>query len=251
MTKLFFTFFFLLFFSYANAGTRHPSIDDEQTLSYGQHFIHTVLIIGINNEGDLFGGSGVAINDRVILTAAHLLWNSKKVAIYIPHKKEKYAATEAIIHGDFDFKKLGYNDIALLVTDKKMNYEWYPKLYSPKNELGKLCSMSGYGASGTFKTGAITKDDQLRAGSNIISKIEKNLLICTASKELETSLEYITNSGDSGGPLFIDNKIAGINSAVLAYDRKVDGNFGDESGHTRVSLFTDWITENAQRHLDK
>jgi hypothetical protein len=38
-------------------------------------------------------------------------------------------------------------------------------------------------------------------------------------------------------------KLAGINSCVLADDKTLDSNINDWSGHTRVSLFVDWVKE--------
>ena len=54
--------------------------------------------------------------------------------------------------------------------------------------------------------------------------------------------------GDSGGGLFIDNKLAGINSLVMSSDGKPDSSWTDESGHTRVSKFVSWIDKIIQNN---
>jgi hypothetical protein len=63
----------------------------------------------------------------------------------------------------------------------------------------------------------------------------------------KTELEFLIASGDSGGGLFIDNKLAGINSCVMAVDKKPDSTYNDESGHTRISKFIGWIKENIEK----
>ena len=61
------------------------------------------------------------------------------------------------------------------------------------------------------------------------------------NNERMTELEFLIGSGDSGGGLFLDGKLAGINSCVLAIDKKPNSTYSDESGHTRVSKYIDWI----------
>ena len=103
--------------------------------------------------------------------------------------------------------------------------------------------MAGLGFTGTFNTGIERADGKKRAGSNFIDRIERKILICSPSKRNEkiTELEYLIGSGDSGGGLFISNKLAGINSCVISSDKKTDSSYGDRSGHTRISVFKDWI----------
>jgi len=67
----------------------------------------------------------------------------------------------------------------------------------------------------------------------------------------DTNLEYCISHGDSGGGLFIDQKLAGINSIVLASDKNPDSNYGDESGHTRISKYKDWIEDNIKSPKEK
>jgi hypothetical protein len=50
--------------------------------------------------------------------------------------------------------------------------------------------------------------------------------------------------------LFIENKLAGINSFVAADDGKPNSNYGDESGHTRMSLYYNWILEQMKEPID-
>ena len=101
----------------------------------------------------------------------------------------------------------------------------------------------GYGITGNFNTGAKVSDGKKRAGSNVIDYIEKHILVCSASKPGNriTELEFLISNGDSGGGLFIDQKLAGINSGIMCSDKKLDSSYGDESCHTRISIHRDWI----------
>jgi hypothetical protein len=37
--------------------------------------------------------------------------------------------------------------------------------------------------------------------------------------------------------------LAGVNSSVLSKDGNTDSNYGDESCHTRISRYKEWIEE--------
>ena len=54
--------------------------------------------------------------------------------------------------------------------------------------------------------------------------------------------------GDSGGGMYIGNKLAGINSFLMAIDKVPDGTYGDDSAFTRVSLYVDWIESQIAQH---
>jgi hypothetical protein len=74
-----------------------------------------------------------------------------------------------------------------------------------------------------------------------------DMLICSPSYPQDsnrTSLEFFIASGDSGGGLFIDSRLAGINSCVMAIDRSPKSKYNEQSGHTRIQKFISWIEEN-------
>lgn len=230
------------------AGTRNPSVADEKYIEYGSKFTSVLNICGLYNDGSMFCASAVAINPEWILTAAHVVKNSKHCGIHIDGHKV-IICDEVIIHKDFE-SSFGVADIALCKLKENLELDFYPKLYEENNELGKVCSISGYGSSGTFETGLTFNDGKRRAGSNIVDSIVKDLLICTPSKNVTdkiTSLEFIIGSGDSGGGLFIDGKLAGINSCTISSKRSPKSVYGDESGHTRINKYIPWILENIKK----
>ena len=139
-------------------------------------------------------------------------------------------------------------NIKQLLVSKPLKLDYYPKLYSNKNETGKVCGLSGYGYHGDFNTGWIssTFDNSRRAGSNIIDGIDKNVLKYSVHTTDKTELEFLISPGDSGGGLFIDQKLAGIHSYVYATDGKSDSDYGDVGCSTRVSDYIEWIDKTKQ-----
>lgn len=232
------------------AGTRDPNTTDSKYLDFGSKFIHTGALSGnYDNDSDkFFGASAVAIDDHHILTAAHVV--NKASICYFTIKNHKYCISEIIIHEDFNDDSFGICDIAIGYSAESFNLDFYPKLYTNNDEIGKVGSIAGYGFTGTFNSGANIIDGKKRAGSNTIDRIFENLLICSPSRKGEsdnTTLEFLIASGDSGGPLYINGELAGINSCVMASDKNPNSSYTDESGHTRISKFITWINKNKKR----
>jgi hypothetical protein len=230
------------------SGTIDPNTPDQKYIDYGTKFSYVGCLCGTYEDGSLFCGSAVAIDEYNILTAAHVVENAKICIFSLD--TSPYKVTKIIIHKDFNSNKFGVADIALCHSDTPFELKFYPKLYTDNDEESKLSCMSGYGFTGTFLTGANKHDSKKRAGSNFIDRIEKDLLICSPSRRNDkgfTSLEFLIASGDSGGGLFIDNKLAGIHSCVMTVGKNPQSKYGEESGHTRISKFIEWINENKKQ----
>lgn len=227
----------------SNAGTIHPLTPDEKYIEYGKKFTNVVQVCGSYEDKSMFCASAVIIDKNWIVTAAHVIKKSKICIVHHKDSDRAFSVSEVICHTDFNDDKFGIADIALGYVEKDMTLDFYPDLYTDNDEVGKICSIAGYGLTGNFKTGAIKSDGFKRAGSNKIDSIDRDLLICSPSSIGRTELEFLICSGDSGGGLFIGNKLAGINSCVLAIDKNPNSNYSDEAGHTRVSLYAPWIKE--------
>jgi S1-C subfamily serine protease len=229
------------------AGTINPLIPDKEYLEYGSKFYYILNICGINKNGDTFTASCVAIKDNYILTAAHVVNDVEFCGIVVDDSKI-IIVDQITKHPDF--VGMGSKaDIAICKLKDSLDLKFYPKLYSDKDEDQKVCSISGYGYSGTFITGKQFYDGKKRAGSNIIDRCEEDILICSPSKSVAdelTQLEFIISVGDSGGGLFIDGKLAGINSFISAINKKPMSVYGDEAAHTRISTYIEWIDENTR-----
>jgi hypothetical protein len=234
---------FLLFpsFNILYAGTIDPNISDQKYLNFGNKFYCVVKLCGTYKDNQKFCGSGVIIDENFLLTAAHVVKDYK--TCYIKIKDKEYILDKVVIHEDFE-KNFGVADIAIGYHKNGFGLEYYPPLYTKNDEENKIVAIAGWGLTGDFNKGVHLSDDKLRAGSNTIDYISRDLLICSPShfrNPDHTSLEYLICSGDSGGGLFINGKLAGINSCVMAVGRSPQSKYGDESGHTRVSKFIDWI----------
>ena len=231
---------FLCLTSSLYSGTIDPNTSDSKYIEYGSKFESVVKICCFDGKGKSCG-SAVIIDPHWIVTAAHVVENCKSWKI--THNDKEYDLKKVFIHDSYNTNIFGEYDIALGYSVDPIVLDHYPSLYDTNDEVGKICSIAGWGLTGNFNTGVIKSDNKKRAGSNFVDKIEKKVLICSPSRRNQkcTELEYLICSGDSGGGLFIDGKLAGIHSSVLGYDGKPDSTYGDESCHSRVSLYVDWI----------
>lgn len=245
-------FFLLIICGIAQAGTRHPLVNDHKYVEFGKKFHYIGRLCGSYRDGKIFCASSVAIRKKIILTAAHVVKDTNSCVVHINNKK--ITIKNIVCHKDFEENNFGWYDIAICSLSEDIGLEFYPSMYEEKNEIGKKCTISGFGLNGTFESGAINSDTERRAGSNHIDRIERGLLICTPSAHISdtnlSELEFLICSGDSGGGLFIGNRLAGINSCVMATDKKPDSTYGDESGHTRISDHIEWINSNIEE-LDR
>lgn len=229
------------------AGTRDPNIPDEKYIELGEKFKCVGQITGIYNDDTMYSASGVAIDSHRILTAAHVIENNKRCWFIIQNRK--FDVSRIIKNEDFVRDQFSNGDIAICYVDQDISLDFYPELYTHNNELKKKCTIVGFGKSGTFDTGpSITDDNIKRAGFNLIEDIDNELLICSPSPpgdDTITEMEFLICAGDSGGGLFIDNKLAGIHSCIFRYGNKQpNAKYGTKSGHTRIKNYIDWINTN-------
>jgi hypothetical protein len=258
-----------ILYSLSYGGTIDPSTPDSKYVEYGSKFHSVVKICGSYEDGRLFCASACLIDDYNFLTAAHVVHGA--AVCYVTVEDIKFPIKRIIINKHFkdpamsplmdlleetnpeeevEQKEFGFGDLAIGYSEKPFGLKYYPPLYEKEDEAGKLCSISGYGLTGTFYTGIKKSDNKKRAGSNKVDITSGDKIICSPSKKYDssyTSLEFMIGSGDSGGGLFIDGKLAGINSCVMAIGRSPSSKYGEESGHTRISKFIGWINEHKKK----
>ena len=217
-------------------------VKESDYIKYAEKVDCVVLIVGVDEESKVNSVfSGVMLTPKWLITAAHTLGYSNKYYVISADQKHRHEVKEFIKHPEFNIKKAAEGDISLGYLGSEYNIDFYPKLYDEKKELNKVCCMFGYGKSGYASVGATKHDGIRRGGSNIIDTVEENLLICEMSKIRATSLEFCVAIGDSGGGMFIDKKLAGINCCVFHKNSSEMGKYGDSSGFTRISSYVDWI----------
>jgi hypothetical protein len=232
------------------AGTIDPKSKDEDHISYGAKYNSVVVLCSLKNE-QLYKASAVIIKPQWILTAAHAVYDHHDH--HIIYNDEKTFIDKIILPTDFNIKKFGYKDLALGRLSKQVVIDICPELYSKTDEIGQITSIVGYGDTGTFSTGSTIRDNLKRGGTNTIDYIENDLLVCSVLNIPHTPMEFLIASGDSGGGLFIDNKLAGINSGIWNNNNttKPKSTYSTQSGHTRISQFKNWIIESIEKSSTK
>lgn len=243
---LFFTILIYLS-STVYCGTIDPNIPDTKYLNYGAQHKCVALIEGKSEDQKNYRASCVIIDKYWVITAAHVVMATTDNYIFFQDKK--IPINIVAYHKDYDPDIFGMHDIALCRLSAPVNLDFYPELYADSDEVGKVSSQAGFGFTGNFNTGAYKYDDKIRAGSNVVDSVDKNLLVCSNTGR-KSSLEFLISSGDSGGGLFIDKKLAGIHSCIWSEDGKLDSDYGDFSGHTRISVYTEWIV-NTMKSIQK
>lgn len=241
MVKILLVIFLALYGVVSFSGTIDPKTPDVKYIEYGSKFPYIGILIGTLSNDTPFYGSFVAYKDNIIITAAHLFEDYKKCTVIINNKKINI--NKIIIHEDFKKNIFGKHDIAICILSENIGLDWYPDLYDQTDEEGALCSIAGFGSTGNFITGVNRHDVEKRAGSNFIDHANNNVIFCSPSVSYKkTELEFLIAPGDSGGGLFIGNKLAGIHSGLI--ENKTDkekSKYGAISAHTRVSVYKEWI----------
>lgn len=243
-----FVFILILLTTTLFAGQYDDSSSDSLHREFGSKFDYVFQIEGVYHDNKPFTGSAVAIDHNNILTAAHIVENHKECFV-INKDKKKFKLIKVIKHPDFKEENLGFADIAIAYSAESFNLQTYPLLYNHQDEISKACSIAGYGMAGTFSGTKLIFDNKIRGGTNTIDGLDRDMIICSVSKKTDkdyTNLEYLIAPGDSGGGLFIDSKLAGINSCVVVTKNENKIKIKEESGHTRISKFVDWIQKNKQ-----
>lgn len=241
--------------SHAFAGTIDPNTPDEKYVEFGKQFPFVVRFKAESTDkppredGKLVFqyASAVIIRPHWALTAAHVVSQTKD-QLLIKDGTIEFPISAVLAHADFKEENHGYCDIALCYSAKDFDLAFYCPLYTDKDELGKAVTIAGYGINGTFVTGGKASDGKRRAGHNKVDAVERAVMVCTPSRQGRFPLEFVITPGDSGGGLFIGNKLAGINSFLMATDKVPDGTYTDEGAHTRVSMYIDWIDNTIAQH---
>ena len=244
-----FRFFIILAFLFlastnAYSGTRCDNIPDQSYIKYAEKVTCVEWIVGKKEDNIKCWFSAVILDEHWLITSAHnFIDKDYDYYIFSKDKDKRLKIVEVIRHPKFDPSIVGLGDIALCYVQTPMKIDFYPNLYTEDDELGKQCCFFGYGISGTGSKGITQFDAQMRGGTNMIDAIRGDYLLIAdmdAETKNQTALEYCLAGGDSGGGMFINKKLAGINCCVMG-KKAPESKYGNESGFVRISKYYKWI----------
>lgn len=263
----------------ASAGVIRHDVADSKYLTLGANpaFASVGQVFG-NTSSYSFLASGVLIStgaDSWVLTAGHVTAGATALSIQLGG--EIYDADAWFSHSKWNGDLARGYDIGLMRFDNTDIYSdtgvEAATLYGSngeRGERGEIGTFVGYGTTGTGETGW---DGSLplvkRAGENVIDMFlntggkpgNSRVLLADFDNPLKDSdsswgspdplaLEYLIAPGDSGGGLFLcdEDKIQCLLAGIHSFgwgrlDGDPNSDYGDASGHTRVSMFIDWIME--------
>ena len=246
-------------------------------------------VVLINYSGYYATGT-LLFDGRAILTTAHLFdgrIGSATVTFETTGGLETRHVSKILPHPGYDDQS--NNDLAIvwLSSSAPVTANRYD-IHRKANEIGQITTLVGYGSTGTGSTGAHNSDSppirlkalnqfdadaatlksQLGAwmdwtplkGSQLIADFDNGLAANDALGRLmqqhdlgQGADEGLIAQGDSGGPAFLDGRVAGIATYVsslshydTAPDIDIDTNssFGEIAAWQRVSHYQQWIDQN-------
>lgn len=230
---------------------------------------------------------------RHILTAGHLLErqipSNIKITFNLPTGDVTMYAKKFYLHPNYQPAPNIQNDIAIIeLTETAPSTIPRYDIYRLKDEIGKRHLKVGYGYTGTGNTGAtILNDRRKRVGYNVYeddgrllsqnyryypNPIGSQLVYdfdngqaahdalgkLIGKNNLGLGLDEVNSAiGDSGGPIFLNGKIAGFTSWGVGGDSGIttdidnitNSSFGEISVDTRVSFYKDWIERTINRKV--
>lgn len=206
----------------------------------------------MGNSG--FIASGTLIAPDWVLTAAHVV--DKATSLNFSIGGATYTGSSWTAYSGWNGDLMAGYDIGLVHLNSSVNVK-PASLYTGTSELRQTATFVGYGMTGTGITGATKLDGKKRAGQNVIDGAQNARLLLSDfdnpnsrrdnyfGSATPLNLEGLIAPGDSGGGVFITTKagtfLAGVNSFGAAWDGKVNSDYGDLCGYTRVSAFNSWI----------
>jgi hypothetical protein len=249
----------------AHAGVIRHDVSDSTYLSLGAdtRFASVGQIKGKTSTFS-FSAAGTLIASNWVLTAAHVVDRATSMDFKVGGGT--YQASSWFTFPDWDGNLSSGYDMALIRFDVDLAAATGvapAQRFTRTDEIGRTGIAVGFGRTGTGLTGATTSDQKKRAGTN---KIDKLMVTPGASDRIllsdfdrpgvksESSMggstplarEFLIAAGDSGGGLFVGFDgaywLAGVHSFGYGVkDGVFNADYGDASGHSRVSMFNAWI----------
>lgn len=241
----------------ANAGTIRHDVTDTQYTALANSF-SSVGSLSLRGATSSWNCSGTLIGSNYLLTAAHCLEDSAGRNLSsgtFTLGGTRYTIRSGVKNSGWTTSNrnptAGF-DMAILQLSSNVTNVTAANLYTNTNENGQTGTYVGFGFRGTGTSGQVANTfGTKRAGQNIMNlgsqqgwsdQVLWSDFTDPRSNASALNLEYNIASGDSGGGLFINGLLAGVNSVI----QNVNGNslwadYGDRSLVTRVSSLNNWI----------
>ncbi len=227
-----------------------------QSLGSSSGYVGVGQFVGTTSTNG-FAASGTLIASDWVLTAAHVVDQATSLAFKIGGNS--YSASQWAYYSKWTGDLSAGYDIALVKLSSSPGIAAATR-YTGSNEIGAIGTSVGFGKTGTGLSGAVSFDGLKRGGQNVVDRYYSSrndrVLVSDFDSPMSPNesaygsstplnLEYLIAPGDSGGGLFVDfgngPLLAGVHSFGSARDGLVDSDYGDMSGHTRISAFNSWI----------
>lgn len=240
--------------------------------------------------GGYYASGTLLFDGRAILTAAHLFegkTGSASVIFETSNGTQTLSTTKILQHQNYDTQS--NNDLAIvwLSSSAPTTANRYD-IYRGSDEIGQSITLTGYGKTGTGNNGATGSDTppiRLKAnnqfdadattlknymgsgmawtplaGTQLIADFDNanstndalGRLITRSGLGLGLDEGFIAQ-GDSGGPAFINGRIAGVASYTASLstgsinpdiDTSSNSSFGEIASWQRISAYQQWIDQN-------
>jgi Calx-beta domain/Trypsin len=258
----------------------------------GEGYDGTVRI----SSGTSYASGVLLYGGRALLTVAHLFddqASDAEMTFQTSEGERMVSSAEILRHPEYD--GLINNDLALvwLANSAPVAADRH-ELYRGSDELGQVFTLVGYGATGTgdagwsrapgsalsrlraenqFDLDAADLHSELNvswsplAGTQLVADFDNGaarhdalgLLLGTHDLGLGVD-EGLIASGDSGGPAFLNDQVAGIASYTANLfrggdhpdvDAEINSSFGEIAAWQRISAYQQWIDQNLRdRYVD-
>lgn len=195
----------------------------------------SALIVEVFRNGNPYTSTAVAINRKILITAAHSVVGFESASIYIGESyrdyDERFKVKDCVIHPDYDREKsLFQNDLALIVLEE---------------ELPELCKFEPISKTNSLKSGDLV--DRVGFGSRN-ERNKRTWTNPTYKSRTEDMKNLILEDGhsvigDSGGPIFktVDGgvELVGIHSTLEGTSKTYVAN---------LPFYLDWIEDTIQKY---
>ena len=253
-----------------------------------------VKLVSSSQESALVGTGTLLWNGRAVLTAAHVVSGHPSgidISLNTVGGKKVLRSESWLVHPDYDAVNVN-QDLALIWLNESApaEIERY-ELYRETNEIGQKFTLAGSGMIGSGDTGATEENtatlilkatntfdltgESLDQDNHVsLTWAPRDVLFADFDsgltrndvfgrliniKDLGTGqTEGFIAPGDSGGPAFIGNQLAGIASYVATlskpfvypdYDMTENNStFGEVAAWQRISSYQQWIDQSIRDH---